>query len=96
MLPVPLIMLRQQAGIPPTNVIWPQLPILGAAAVMGWIVVLSTPLMQSLFGYWLSLPILIVIGVGTYMPLALLVAPDVVKGLLKSTFDAWHPNAGTV
>jgi hypothetical protein len=52
--------------------------------------------MQSLFGNRLSLPVLIAIGIGTYMPLALLVAPDVVKGLLKSTFEARHPNAGTV
>ena len=96
MLPVALIMLRWQAGIAPTNVIWSQLPILGAAAIMGCIVVLSTPLMQSLFGNRLSLPVLIAIGIGTYMPLALLVAPDVVKGLLKSTFEARHPNAGTV
>ena len=94
MLPVPLIMLWRLARIPPTNVIWPQIPILCAAAFMGWIVVLSAPIMQSMFGSRLSLPILIVIGVGTYLPLALLVAPDVVKGLLKSAFEARHPNAG--
>jgi O-antigen/teichoic acid export membrane protein len=83
MLPAPLIMLRRVAGISPIGVIWAQLPVLGAAAVMGWIVVLSTPLTQMRFGHSFTPLILILIGAAIYMPLALLAAPDIAKLLFK-------------
>ena len=83
MLPAPLIMLRRVVGISPIGVIWAQLPILGAAAVMGWIVVLSTPLTQMRFGQSFTPPILILIGAAIYMPLALLAAPEIAKLLFK-------------
>jgi len=83
MLPAPLIMLRRVAGISFVAVIWAQLPVLGAAAVMGWIVVLLTPLTQMRFGQSLTVPILIVTGAAIYMPLALLAAPDITKLLFK-------------
>src|ERR1035437_1061043 len=83
MLPAPLIMLRRVAGISPIGVIWAQLPILGAAAVMGWIVVLSTPLTQMRFGQSFTLPILTLIGAAIYIPLALLAAPEIAKLLFK-------------
>ncbi len=83
MLPAPLIMLRRVAGISPIRVIWAQLPILGAAAVMGWIVVLSTPLTQMRFGQSFTLPILTLIGAAIYIPLALLAAPEIAKLLFK-------------
>lgn len=96
MMPAPLIMLRRVTGGSPIAVIWSQLPVLGAAAVMGWIIVLCTPLAQRIFGHFLTPPILVLIGVITYTPLALLAAPDIVKMLLKRLLLAINPDMETI
>ena len=96
MMPLALIMLRRITGITPIGVIWAQLPILGAAAVMGGIVVLATPVVERFFGLPLTLLILVIIGAVSYAPLALLAAPDLVR-LLRLRFVATiNPDLGTV
>jgi O-antigen/teichoic acid export membrane protein len=92
MLPAPLIMLRRVAGISPIGLIWAQLPVLSAAAVMGWIVFLSTPLIQMRFGHSFTAPVLIVIGAMTYIPLALLTAPQLSKLVFKRALTAMNLN----
>jgi PST family polysaccharide transporter len=96
MMPLALMMLRRITGITPIAVIWAQLPILGAAAVMGEIVGLATPVVERFFSLPLTLLILVIIGAASYAPLALLAAPDLVR-LLRQRFVATiNPDLGTV
>jgi PST family polysaccharide transporter len=96
MMPLALMMLRRITGITPIAVIWAQLPILGAAAVMGEIVDLATPVVERFFSLPLTLLILVIIGAASYAPLALLAAPDLVR-LLRQRFVATiNPDLGTV
>lgn len=96
MMPIPLIVLRRLTGISLIEIIWGQLPLLGAAATMGLVVVWSAPLITELFGHLLTLPILVAIGAVIYLPLALLAAPDVIKDLYDRAYQAINPNIGTV
>ncbi len=96
LMPALLVMLRRVTGISAVNVIWSQLPILAAAAVMGLIVVLSTPLTQRLFPHSLVPLILIAVGAVTYVPLALIVAPDITKLLYKRALAALNPDLETI
>ena len=96
MMPGPLLMLRRVAGVSPIGVIWSQMPVLGAAATMGWIVSLSVPLADKLPSPVWKLATLIVIGVAVYVPLALLAAPDIAKHLWKRAFDSMSTNMETV
>ena len=79
LMPALLVMLRRVTGVSPIRAVWVQLPILAAAAVMGWIVLLSTPLALSLLPQRLTPLILTVIGALIYTPLALAVAPDIIR-----------------
>jgi hypothetical protein len=96
MMPAPLVMLRRFAGVSPIGVIWAQLPVLSAAAVMGWIVVTVTPQIHRLFGPSFTPLMLIMVGVVTYMPLVLLAAPDVVKLLYKRALKMMNPDVETI
>jgi teichuronic acid exporter len=96
MMPGPLLMLRRVAGASPIGVIWAQLPILGAAAVMGWIVTLSVPLAEKMPGPLWQLASLVLIGVVVYAPLALLAAPDIIRRLWKQAFHSMTTNMETV
>jgi O-antigen/teichoic acid export membrane protein len=96
MMPISLLILRRLTGISSMGVIWAQLPLLGAAAAMGWIVVIATPLAEKLSSQVLTLPIVIVIGGVIYVPLALLAAPDIVRLLRKQVVAAMNPDLGTV
>jgi PST family polysaccharide transporter len=96
MMPGPLIMLRRTIGISPIAVIWSQLPVLGAAAVMGAIVVSCTPLVVRIMPSYLTIPILIGIGALTYLPLAMLAAPDIMKHVYRRLISAMKPDLSTV
>jgi O-antigen/teichoic acid export membrane protein len=96
MMPGPLLMLRRVAGISPIGVIWSQLPVLGAAATMGWIVTLSVPLVERIPSVRWQLAALILIGVVVYAPLALLAAPDIVRRICKRMFHPMTTNMEAV
>ena len=96
MIPTPLMMLRRVAGISPIGVIYAQLRVLSAAAIMGWIVVIATPQTQRHFGPLLTPLLLIVVGAVTYMPLVLLAAPDIVKLLYRRALKMMNPNMETI
>lgn len=83
MMPAPLLMLRRVTGISPLIVIWSQLPILTAAAIMALIVVWITPLVENIHPQLLVAPALILIGALSYLPFALVAAPDIVKGIYR-------------
>ncbi len=92
LMPVLLVMLRRVTRISPVLAITAQLPILGAAAVMGWIVLLSTPLALSQFPLRFTPLILIVIGALIYIPLAFAVAPDIIKLMGKRVLGVINPD----
>jgi hypothetical protein len=96
MMPGPLVMLRRTIGISPIAVVWSQLPVLGAAAVMGAIVTLCTPLVVRILPSYLAILVLIGIGALTYLPLAMLAAPDVMKHLYRRLMSALNPDLSTV
>lgn len=96
MMPLGLMMLRRIAGISPIGVVWAQLPILGAAAVMGGIVVLATPMVERFFSLPVSFLILVMIGAASYAPLALLAAPDLIRLLRQRFVATMNPDLGTV
>jgi O-antigen/teichoic acid export membrane protein len=92
MMPAPLIMLRRATGISPLTVIWAQLPILTAAAIMALIVVWFTPLVERVTSHSLLMPVLILIGAFAYLPLVTIAAPDVVRGTYRRLAELISPN----
>lgn len=91
MMPAPLIMLRRATGISPLTVIWAQLPILTAAAIMALIVVWFTPLVERVTSHSLLMPVLILIGAFTYLPLVMIAAPDIVRGTYRRLVELISP-----
>ena len=91
MMPAPLIMLRRATGISPLTVIWAQLPILTAAAIMALIVVWFTPLVERVASHSLLMPVLILIGAFAYLPLVTIAAPDVVRGTYRRLVELISP-----
>ena len=81
-LPVPLTMVRRATGSSPVMVIWTQLPLLGAAAVMGLAVTAVRTCIDPRISHMVAIPVLIVVGVAIYLPLAALAAPNDTKHLL--------------
>ena len=81
--PIPLIMLRRVCGSVPFVVVWRQLPLLGAAAVMGLAVKMVAPFIDLKIGHMATIPVLIVIGVAIYFPLAALAAPSDTRRLMQ-------------
>jgi O-antigen/teichoic acid export membrane protein len=96
LMPALFIMLRRVTGISIAQAVWAQLPILGAAAVMGWIVVLVTSPIQRLFYLPLTPLILIAMGGIVYAPLAFAVAPDIVRILCMRIFTKIRTNTEPV
>jgi len=81
--PIPLIMLRRVCGSVPFIVVWRQLPLLGAAAVMGLAVKMVAPFIDLKIGHVATIPVLIAIGVAIYFPLAAFVAPNDTRRLMQ-------------
>jgi PST family polysaccharide transporter len=82
-LPIPLLMLSRACGSSPFVIVWKQLPLLGAAAIMGIGVMMVTPFITVQIGYITTIPVLIVIGAAIYLPLAALVAPNDTRRLVE-------------
>jgi O-antigen/teichoic acid export membrane protein len=81
-LPVPLTMVRRACASSPFAVVWKQLPLLAAAAIMGLGVAVVAPFIDLRIGHLATLPVLIVVGVAIYVPLAALAAPSDTKRLI--------------
>ena len=88
--PIPLIMLRRVCGSVPFIVVWRQLPLLGAAAVMGLAVKIVAPFIDLKIGHMATIPVLIAIGVAIYLPLAALAAPDDTRRLMQRMVSMVH------
>ena len=81
--PIPLIMLRRVCGSVPFVVVWRQLPLLGAAAMMALVVSMVAPFIDLKVGHVATVVVLIAIGLVTYFPLAVLAAPNDVRRLMQ-------------
>jgi len=92
MMPGPLLMLRRIANVSPIGVVWSQLPILAAAAVMGWVVTLAVPLAEKIPHPVWQLAALVFIGVIVYAPLALVAAPDIINRLFRQALHSMTTN----
>lgn len=79
---VPLTMVRRACGSSPFVVIWEQLPLLGAAGIMGLGVTVVAPLISLQIGHMATIPVLIGVGVAIYIPLAALAAPNDIRRLI--------------
>lgn len=92
MMSIPLVMLRRSLAISPIAVISSQLPVLGAAAIMGTTVSLCLPLAVRMLPPYIALVALVGIGVLVYLPLATLAAPDIVKSLIRRLISTANPS----
>jgi O-antigen/teichoic acid export membrane protein len=83
MMPAPLWMLRRVTHLSSWGIIWAQLPLLAAAGIMAVVVFLLGPISVAHLPKILALAALILVGVLTYIPVALIVAPDVTRALWR-------------
>lgn len=88
--PIPLIMLRRICGSVPFIVVWRQLPLLGAAAVMGLAVKMVAPFIDLKIGHVATIPVLLAIGVAIYFPLAAFAAPNDIRRLMQRVMSMVH------
>jgi len=82
-LPIPLSMLRRVCGLSPVVLVCKQLPLLGAAVVMGIGVMMIAPVVELEFGPKATILVLIAVGLAIYFPLAALAAPNDIRRLAQ-------------